>query len=142
MKGAYVMAKDFEGTFSTNLFSLQMQMRTLLEDSGGEEAISLLDKLAGLYDCEKKIVIKLFKRTLDKVMTGKERLPAETDEEKRRFEEGLYNDIVSAMRAETRSVDGKLSVIDGGKAPAAPRKGVINLSEIRRSRNGGPKPAA
>ena len=40
-----VMSQKFDGSFSSNFFSIQLQLKTLLEEAGGESASELLEAL-------------------------------------------------------------------------------------------------
>ena len=47
--------------FSANFLSLQLQLKTLLEEAGGDDLIPFLDALTGLTRSEQKIALKLLR---------------------------------------------------------------------------------
>jgi len=122
--------------FSANFFSLQLQLNSLLEDAGGEAALTFLDKLSSLHKSEQKIMMRIFENTVDRVRNGDIRLETEEDLVLQNFEKNLYNDIVYAMQtARVLPEPMKLAVVDGGKSPAQkPQSAPINLAERRHSR--------
>ena len=114
----YIMSDKFDGLFSASLFSLQLQIKTLLEGAGGDDALALLDALCTLNKSEQRVALKLFRRCIDRIAEGSERLETAEDKALKEFEDGLYNEIVNSMHNAARS-DGnaarKFEVLDGGK---------------------------
>ena len=112
-----IMPKKPQGLVSQSLFSLQLQLKTLLEGAGGEDSIEFLDSLSELTNSEQKIVLRVFNRVVEKIRTGDSRLNTEEDQELKAFEENLYNDIISSFE-QTTTANGKLhlEVLDGGKS--------------------------
>jgi len=136
-----VMPKDFEGTFSANFFSLQLQLKTLLEDCGGDGALQLLDSLADLNESEKPVVLGVFSRVLKRLLNGEKRITTSTDAERKEFEDGLYREIMAALHEATHPEGtGKLSVIRGGKPPPGANT-PIDLGAARKARKPGTKPS-
>ena len=128
------MSIEIKGEFSTNFFTLQLQLKSLLEGAGGEEAAELLDAVARLNHGEQRIALKIFTRVARSVLSGDKRLCAAEDQEAKAFEDGLYQDIVAAIdhAAKPQSSRG-LEVLDGGKAKPQPAR-VVALSEFRKAR--------
>lgn len=122
--------------FSANFFSLQLQLKSLLEDIGGEAAISFLDKLSTLNKSEQKIMVRVFENVVERVRSGSVRVETNEDSNLKKFEENLYNDIVYEMQAamvlpEPR----KLEVVNGGKSPQKKAaKSPISLADRRKQR--------
>jgi hypothetical protein len=144
----YQMCKKRDGIVSDSLLSLQLQLQSVLEEAGGDEALTLLDRLAELSTSEQKSALALFQKVVEKMLSSEKRyLPAE-EAELKNFEDGLYNDIVTAMEAAERhqvkkalSADSepKLEVLDGGKSaplfepkPAKPTP--IDFNSARKGR--------
>ncbi len=117
-----IMSK--RGEFSRNLFSLQLQIQTLLESAGGEDASELLDALTELNKSEQGVVLKLFKRVVERVLAGNDRLMTAEDIELKNFEEGLYADIVNSLRhaAHAGGSSKSFEVVQGGKIRKARSK--------------------
>ncbi len=104
------------GVFSRNLFSLQLQLKTMLDGIGGEDATELLDLLGQLNGSERKLALKVLNRTLRKIVDGKERLETENDIQEKAFEEALYKDIMNSFfTAQPMEKGSGFSVLDGGK---------------------------
>lgn len=110
------MSNENDSRFSKSLLSLQLQLKTLLEEVGGERAVELLDSLAKLNKSEQEVVLSIMVRTLSDILGGQVRLSTPSDEELEAFEQQLYSDLVQAMRdASEPEGSPKLSVLDGGK---------------------------
>ena len=125
------------GPFSRNLFGLELQLKTLLEEVGGDQALQVLDSLTALNRSEQQVVLRVFDRLLRRIASGSERLVTSEDRVMKDFEEGLYRDILGAMRdaagASTAPTGRIVEVIEGGKARPI-RQAPINLEEARRNR--------
>ena len=115
----------YDGVFSAGLFSLQLQLKNLLEGTGGDHALLLLDTLAKMSASEQKVALDVFTRVLERVAAGEQRLFTDGDLALKEFEDNLYNDIVSAMDEASKppslqtakaSTSGKFSVLDGGRS--------------------------
>lgn len=89
----------FPGSFSSNLLSVQLQLGTLLEGIGGQSATKFLDSVAKLSGAEQDLVLGALSRVVDKISSGEERLYSNDDIALKNFEESLYNDLISAIKA-------------------------------------------
>lgn len=143
--GSSVMSEKIEkttGSFAHALTSLQLQLKTLLEGAGGDDAVQFLDNLSTLNPSEQKLVLKIFSAALDQIKAGGDRLMTAEDQVLKDFEDGLYNDILSSMReaanggAPTRR---RIRVLDGGKGLEPEKKTLIDLAEARKNRRLRPK---
>ncbi len=118
------MSQKHDGVFSASLMSLQLQLKSLLDEAGGEQTLTLLDKLSTLSSKEQKTALSAFINVVNKISLGDKRFMTPEDAALQDLEENLFNDIVSAMeeaeRAPVRAaLSGqtarKLEVLDGGK---------------------------
>lgn len=141
-EGFTSMSGKSDGTFSSNLLSLQLQLKTLLEGAGGDSALQFLDTLSSLNQSEQKIALALFTKVLEDLRSGEERLETAEDRVLKEFEEGLYKDILSSMReaANDSPTSRKIEVIEGGLTRKRPDKSPIDLAEARRNRKSKSKP--
>ncbi|MBN8549643.1 MAG: hypothetical protein J0M12_10040 [Deltaproteobacteria bacterium] len=141
IEGLFSMTDKRDGSFSANLLSLQLQLKTLLEGAGGDSAVQVLDLLSALNPSEQKIALRIFSRVLESVRAGEQRLVTAEDQVLKDFEEGLYRDILDSMReAANDNEPRKIEVIDGGKTRRAASNGPIDLDEVRKSRRSKLKP--
>jgi len=123
-----------DGLFSANLKSLNLQLKTLLEDCGGDDVQRLLDTLCRLNASEQEIVLKIFNNVLEKLASGKIRLETCADRDRKEFEEELFGDIAKSIQlAIALPLKSKLEVIDGGKSP--PRKTAHTVLDLEKLRN-------
>ena len=125
-----------KGKFTKNLFSLQLQLRTMLEEAGGDDAMQFLDTLCKLNKSEQRVILKVLNRLVGDILHKGPRFETEGDLALKRFEDDLYGDLLRAMKNESSSVKrSKLQVVDGGKN-VAPKsvKELVDLQEFRRSR--------
>lgn len=131
------MIKHDSGTFSRNFLSLQLQLKTMLEEAGGEGVAGLLDHLSNLSTAEQKVAIKLFERVLRDFIAQGPRFSDANDIERKRFEEQLYTDLSREMEeARKASQPGNnFEVIDGGRNAKIKSPQLIDLNSHRRSRN-------
>lgn len=122
--------------FSANFFSLQLQLKSLLEDIGGEAAVSFLDKLSALNKSEQRIMVRIFETVVERVRSGAVRLETSEDAQLKNFEDNLYNDIVYQMQAAMVLPEPRrLEVVNGGKSPTKKDgKSPISLADRRRLR--------
>ncbi len=133
--------KTVSGHFASNFFSLQLQLKTLLEDAGGEEVVRFLDSLCKLQKSEQKIVLNMFSRTIDRFIGNDDvRLSSNDDRMLKNFEETLYRDILDSMRSAAGIEDKtekKFSVLDGGRTPFPKRraKTPLQLAEYRKEKH-------
>lgn len=93
------------GSFSSNLLSVQLQLGTLIEGIGGESATKFLDSVSKLSATEQGLVLGALSRVVEKIANGEERLYSNDDIALKNFEEGLYNDLVAAIRASNGGQD-------------------------------------
>lgn len=119
------MENDSKGRFSSALMSLQLQLKSLLDDAGGDHVVSLLDSLCTLTSAEQEIALKIMKVVVDRLSSRDERLLSAKDEHMKELEEFLYNDIVNsfeshASRKTAKKGTRKLAVVTGGKGTPAP----------------------
>ena len=143
---AFDFMSKHRGRFSANLFSLQLQLKTLLEEAGGDELSALLDSLCSLSPSEQKVVIKVFSRMINKIVSGEDRLVTEGDLAVKRFEDSLYEDLVGEMKRAVLALPNsnealnrpKLEIVGAEKKDATGE--VISLDTIRRGRRGSQDP--
>ena len=131
------MSDSIKGTFSLTLASLQLQLRTLLENSGGSDATNLLDALGELNTAEQKIALNIFAKITKRISGGNIRLSNATTEKQKELEDALYEDIMAVLTGTTApQKDNKFSILEGGKQSKAPmeRPPVIDMEEFKRNR--------
>jgi hypothetical protein len=133
------MSQKRDGNISASLFSLQLQLKTLFEECGGDDALELLDTLSTLNPSEQKVALKLFNDVLIKITASDLRLTTADDRVLKEFEDGLYRDILETMREaancnETPRSEMHLEVLPGGKLEDRVEKNPIDLSAARKSR--------
>lgn len=116
------MSKDISGIFTANLFSLQIQLKSLFDEAGGESSIKLLDKLSRLSATEQKLALSLFQKVIERVLSGELRVASQRDQFMKELEDTLYSDILHSMKEasgdtpnSTPSSQRKLEILDGGK---------------------------
>lgn len=80
--------------FSSNFLSLQLQLKTILEEAGGDDLMPFLDTLSSINKSEQRVALKLFKRTLDKFVGGSMRLETQGDLALKEFEDSLFSDLL------------------------------------------------
>jgi hypothetical protein len=146
--GVSEMSWSRGGNFTRNLLSLQLQLQTLLEGVGGEGTASLLDGLSQLSETERKRIIPLLSRVVNRVLRGEKRVSSAEDKELQNFEDALFDSIIAALGQSsnddrvTPQADRPLEVFTGGK-PASDRSArrkpvkvpsLIDLAKARESR--------
>lgn len=111
------------GDFTKGLLSLQLQVTTMLEGVGGDDAAILMDTLAKLSKVERQSVVPMLTRVISRLAEDHDRVLSSEEQELSNFENELYESVVSAMvttgvdceRAIERQQQTKLRVVDGGK---------------------------
>jgi hypothetical protein len=106
------MKKSQGGEFSKSLLSLQLQMQTLLENAGGDQAANLLDELSEFHPSERAKLLPALGRVLRKLAQSQARFPTDGDLALKSFEDQLFGELFSALTSEKPS---RLAVLDGGK---------------------------
>lgn len=146
--GVSEMSWSRGGNFTRNLLSLQLQLQTLLEGVGGEGTASLLDGLSQLSETERKRVIPLLSRVVNRVLRGDKRVSSAEDKDLQNFEDALFDSIIAALGQSSNDdrvaphTDRTLEVVPGGKQAgerSTRRKPVkvpslIDLAKARESR--------
>lgn len=136
------------GNFTRNLLSLQLQLQTLLEGVGGEGTASLLDGLSQLSETERKRIIPVLSRVVNRILKGDKRVSSTEDKELQNFEDSLFDSIMMALGQSSNDdlippeSERKLEIVPGGKKefqPAARGRPVkvpslIDLAKARESR--------
>ena len=122
------MDKRQSGPFSQGLGSLEYQFAALFSGVGGDQAISLLDKLSQLSEEERKIALSGFERVVEKISAGELRVRSENDIANSAWEDSLFNDIVAAFE---RRSEPKFGLIHGGKTK---RAALLEFSRARKER--------
>jgi hypothetical protein len=135
----WYMSKEFSGTFTANLFSLQMQLKSLFDEAGGESSIKLLDKLARLSPTEQKLALSLFQKVIERVLSGELRVASERDKFMKELEDTLYSDILDSMKEASGDIpkanpSRRLEVVDGGKARDEKAEKTIDFKKARDAR--------
>jgi hypothetical protein len=135
----WYMSKEFSGTFTANLFSLQMQLKSLFDEAGGESSIKLLDKLARLSQTEQKLALTLFQKVIERVLSGELRVASERDKFMKELEDTLYSDILDSMKEASGDIpksspSRRLEVVDGGKARDTKAEKTIDFKKARDAR--------
>lgn len=130
------MTRKYEGHISAALLSLELQIKTLLEGAGGEDALALLDAVSELNSSEQKLALQVFTRIVQNIKEGEQRLVTEGDLARKSFEDTLYSEIMTSMReAALAEASKKLSVVNGGKTRAEIiHKTPISLCDARKAR--------
>ena len=111
------MANNGSGRFSKNLLSVKLQIQSLFEDVGGDNAIALLDSLCALTATEQKVALKVMKRVIDRLAQEEPRLLSPNEQRMQDLEDFIVSDIVRELSGETDSTEksSKLSLVPGGK---------------------------
>ncbi len=140
------MEEGPNGRFTSNLLSLQLQLKSLLDDAGGEHVVALLDSLCTLTSAEQEVALKIMRVVVERLAKRDERLLSGKDEQMRELEEFLYNDIVNSFethpaRKNSKKSTGKLAVVHGGKGSSVKEENrPICLAERRAKKSGDFKP--
>ncbi len=100
--------------FSSNLLALQMQLKTIMDDVGGERALAFLDTLSQLGESEQRIALEYFTTVIKRVLCGDVRLESDIDKANKEFENCLYGDIIDSFNEEAIQ-KGRFEVLKGGK---------------------------
>lgn len=113
--------QSVNGSFSKNVLSLSLQIRTLFEGFGGGDAVKLLDRLAALSGREQRAALEVFSGVVERLLSSEERLSDEDDEERRRWEDTLYRELVDTLKQERlpNTKTRPLSVVNGGRGQEA-----------------------
>ena len=136
------MSEKYQGIFSQSFMSLQIQLKTLLEGSGGNSSIELLDALSKLGKHEQEVVINSFLVVINKIANGEKRYLTDEDYSQKEMEDNLYSEIVCAMSeaAKVQNIGGRrLEVLEGGKR-ARKSKPLFQISSATRAKKLGLKP--
>lgn len=136
------MADEIKGQFSLSFLTLQAQIKTLMEDAGGEKLIALLDALASLNATQQAVIIDAFTHSVNEIIAGNIELDLPDPENTDQLVDSLCDDITTAISDMRRkaSKKGKFEVLDGGKSEPKPAGSVVTISELRRAREEGRDP--
>lgn len=132
------------GDFTKSLVSIQLQLQTLLEDVGGENAAELMDAVAKLHGAERKTVLPILIRVIRRLAENNDRLCSKDDIKLKEFEDSLYESVVAEMsKAALNTIpaeEKRLSVVKGGRAQVLDKpvriSTLIDLAKARDERRG------
>lgn len=130
------------GDFSKSLLSLQLQLNTILEGVGGEEAATLMDTMGKLTNKEREIILPLVNRVIQRLLQENERLSSLEDAELKDFENALYESVLAAMndsqdpKKKVTDAKHKFAIVNGGKPSGKPVRlsTLIDLAKAREAR--------
>lgn len=122
----FFMNNSEKNSFSNNFTSLQMQLKTLFEDAGGNSTIKFLDLLSQLGEEEKRLVLAHFNNVITKILAGNLRLTTQSDIEKSEFENALYSDLIDAIQ-NPQQFEFKLELVHGKKGILEKKNNVVEL---------------
>lgn len=126
--------RDREG-FSKTVLSLTLQLRTLFEGFGGEEALRFLDRLGELSGAEQRAALEVFHKVLERLIASGVRFRDELDQQHREFEENLYGDLIANLKLlESKKGKKRLAVVSGGRAAREER--AFMGRQLRRAQQG------
>ena len=134
------MGGKYDGKFSSDFLSLQLQLKTLLEDVGGDDALRFLDCLSTLNPSERSLALKVFQSVIAKISNGTRRLETDGDKALKEFENNLYDDVLASMREAALAASSKrLEIVRGGK-DITPRNAPISIEVARKAKKNSQKP--
>ena len=122
----FFMNNSEKNSFSNNFTSLQMQLKTLFEDAGGNDTLRFLDLISQLGEEEKRLVLAHFSNVIAKILAGNLRLTTQSDIEKSEFENALYADLIDAIQ-NPQQLEFKLELIHGKKGMIEKKSNVVEL---------------
>lgn len=119
--------------FSANLIALQMQLKTLMEDSGGDKVVALLDMLCQLGEEEQRLVLGHFINIVQKISNGDIRLKSELDVKNAQFEDDLYSDILQAFNQQSLQKS-RFELLQGGKNDHRKCNKILEMKKFSQSK--------
>lgn len=136
------MSKDTSSTFTNNLVSLQLQLKSLFDDAGGEGSVHFLDALSQLSPTEQSLALQMFRKVIDRIKNGELRVSSRQEDFMKELEDTLYSDIVHSMKEASGDAPStrRLEVLDGGRKRRLPSKEPIDLKKARETRKSPGKP--
>lgn len=154
-----LMSPKKDGQFSASIYSLQLQLKSLLEEAGGDHAIELLDTLCNFSRTEQQVILGVMLRAANRILASGVRFSSREEQALKEFEDSLVGELTDAMgnaaQAHPRPCheDGSrvaipLSVLQGGKDevvnkksdqgdsqdPSDGRSGLIDFTSALRSK--------
>lgn len=129
--------RDKSGLFTQSLLSLQLQVETILDGAGGEDAVALLDSLSELSRSERQIALRIFDRVVRRLLeTNKEaRVLSAKDIDEKEFEESLYEELLHSLKAAANdSPTVSLELVPSKKREKKKARQLIDLQAEREAR--------
>jgi hypothetical protein len=126
-----------KGSFKDSVLSIELQLKALFEEVGGEAALNFLNCLGRLNRSEQERILKVFQSVTERVERGNLRLETAEDRTRKEFEDALYEDIVrsfgsNALKPEPLSRR-RLTVVEK-EPPASDQSAPISLDKVRAQR--------
>lgn len=107
------------GPFNLSWKGLLLHLDSLFEESGGADAIALLDSLSTLSESQRSHLLNAFNKVAKSTVEQREKSPLQNDEDA--LVEKLCNEILEDIKNPTP----RLSVVRGGKSKKASVQGKI-----------------
>lgn len=124
------------GLFSLSIQSIEWQIKNLFQEAGGNKAVELMDRLAGIPESEREILLDKFLSAVSKVVTNQAVSAASFDGNaaiegtSSRLEDQIVNDVLAALEGPRR-----FSVLDGGKSERRSSGQLIDFATAKRNRD-------
>ena len=123
------------GLFSLSIQSIEWQVKNLFQEAGGDKAIELMDRLAGISESEREVLLEKFLEVVSKVVSAQ---PASLNSDASniiqnahsKIEDQIVNDVLAALENPRR-----LTVLDGGKTERRNSGQLIDFASAKKNRN-------
>lgn len=117
------------GIFRLSLKAIKLQLATLMDEAGGEQAIELMDVLSDLNPAKRDIIIKSFIETVEKLSEKDPSLRLDSTA----LEDQLFNEIVEDIE-KTNQVEKKFQLEIVNTVHKSAGAEVISLDAYRGSK--------
>lgn len=139
------------GLFSLSIQSIEWQVKNLFQEAGGEKAVELMDRLAGISESERDVLLDKFLEVVSKIASAQSNTldsgnlnsegiaaltlynssdaKSKTEDINSKLEDQIVNYVLTALENPRR-----LTVLDGGKNDRRNGGQLIDFASAKKNR--------
>ncbi len=123
------------GLFSLSIQSIEWQVKNLFQEAGGDKAVELMDRLSGIPESEREILLDRFLSAVSKVVCAQINAGSHLDgsvaisNQSSKLEDQIVKDVLAQLEGPKR-----FEVLDGGKAEKREAGRLIDFAAAKKSR--------
>lgn len=123
------------GLFSLSIQSIEWQVKNLFQEAGGDKAVELMDRLSGIPESEREMLLDKFLSAVSKIVCAHVNAGSKLDgsvaisDHSVKLEDQIVQDVLAELESPRR-----FAVLDGGKSEKRDVCQLIDFAAAKKSR--------